>query len=87
MFCCVFAFRRKRESRPDGGSGRKETITVKKGAFAEALRYQQLYQKDYEKLLDEKKNRAVNEIQTRYETREKEAQKKREEDDQPHSTW
>ena len=45
-----------------------------KGDFGEALRYQQLYQKDYGEMLDEKKNRAVNEIQTRYDTREKEAQ-------------
>jgi tetratricopeptide (TPR) repeat protein/DNA-binding CsgD family transcriptional regulator len=45
-----------------------------KGNFSEALRYQQLYQKDYEKILNAKKNRTVNEIQTRYQTREKEMQ-------------
>ncbi len=44
------------------------------GNHAQALHYQQLYQKSYEKILNEKKDRAINEIQTRYETREKETQ-------------
>jgi tetratricopeptide (TPR) repeat protein len=46
-----------------------ETI---KGNFEKALFYQQIYQKDYEKISNTEKNRAINEIQTRYETRQKE---------------
>ncbi|MBC8111549.1 MAG: hypothetical protein H7Y04_10855 [Verrucomicrobia bacterium] len=49
-------------------------LETAKGNFAGALAYQQLYQKDYEKILNAKKNKAINEIQTRYETRKKESQ-------------
>ncbi len=49
-------------------------LETDKRNFAKALEYQQLYQQDYEQVRDAEQSRAINEIQTRYETHEKERQ-------------
>lgn len=49
-------------------------LETDKHNFAKALEYQQLYQQDYEQVRNAEQSRAINEIQTRYETREKERQ-------------
>ena len=47
-------------------------LEVSKQNFSKALEFQKLYHKQYDKTLNVEKNKAINEIQTRYETSKKE---------------